>query len=178
MKITKTNFKNLLIIELINHYDLRGSFSEVFRNDILNKKLDSPIFFCQDNLVHSKKNVLRGLHFQIEPHSQSKLIYVSLGEILDVVVDMRINSPTYGKYFSIILSSNNNKSIFIPKGFAHGYLTLSTEAIVNYKVDNYFDEAYESGFKFNDPYLNIDWKIKDEDIIMSERDSNLNYFNW
>lgn len=151
---------------------------EVFRNDLFSKNLKSPINFCQDNLVYSKKNVLRGLHFQKEPYSQSKFVYVSFGEILDVVVDMRKHSPTYANNFSIMLSSENNKSILIPKGFAHGYLTLSEKAVVNYKVDNYYNEEYDSGFKYNDPFLNIDWKISPKDIIISEKDNKLEYFNW
>ncbi len=178
MKISKTKFKGLLLIEPIKNKDLRGSFTEVFRNDLLNDNLKFPISFCQDNLAYSKKNVLRGLHFQEEPYSQSKFLYVSFGEILDVVVDMRKNSSTYAKYFSIILSSENNKSILIPKGFAHGYLTLSEKAVVNYKVDNYYNKKYDKGFKYNDPNLNIDWKINPNDIIISEKDNNLDYFNW
>ena len=166
------------MIEPIKNKDLRGSFMEVYRHDLLIENLKSPVSFCQDNLVYSKKNVLRGLHFQKAPYSQSKFIYVSYGEILDVAVDLRKESATYAKYFSIILSSQNNKAIFIPKGFAHGYLTISEEAAVNYKVDNYFSKDHDSGFKYNDPALNIDWKIRPNDIIISKKDNELDYFNW
>ena len=151
---------------------------EVFRQNFLEKKLGYNINFCQDNLVKSKINVLRGLHFQCEPFSQAKLVYVSSGAILDVVVDIRKNSKTYAKYYSTILSSDNKKSIFIPKGFAHGYLTINDNTIVNYKVDNYYNKLYECGICYNDKKLNIDWSIDINNITISEKDKNLKNFNW
>ena len=134
--------------------------------------------FCQENRVFSNYMVLRGLHFQDEPFSQSKFITVVSGKILDVVVDIREDSETYGKYFSIELSSNNNKILFIPKGFAHGYLTLSDSAIVDYKVDNYYNINSEKGISFNDPFLNINWGYDSNKFIISEKDKNFLEFKW
>ena len=121
---------------------------------------------------------MRGLHFQKEPFAQSKLISVAHGEILDIAVDIRKNSKTYGKYFSRILSARNNESIFIPRGFAHGYLTLTKNAIINYEVDNYYKPEMEDGISYKDDFLNIDWGINESKIIISEKDNNLKYFEW
>ncbi len=178
MKISKTNFKDLLILEPIIHEDKRGVFKEVFRKDILEKYLGYSLNFCQDNQVISSSMVLRGLHFQKEPYSQSKLVSVSNGKILDVVVDIRKKTHTYGKYFSIELSSKNSKILFIPKGFAHGYLTLSDDALVNYKVDSYFNKDSDEGIPFDDKYLDIDWGVDKEKLIISEKDKNLPEFIW
>ena len=138
IKITRTDFKDLYLIEYKNHNDRRGSLFELFRQDFLKKEINVMYNFCQDNLVKSSKMVLRGLHFQNPPFAQSKLISVINGEIFDVAVDLRKNSKTYGKYFSLNLNSKSNKSILIPRGFAHGYLSLSEDTIVHYKVDNYY----------------------------------------
>ena len=178
MKITKTNFKDLLILEPIIHKDIRGVFKEIFRKDILENFLGYDLNFCQDNQVVSSSMVLRGLHFQKDPHSQSKLVSVTNGRILDVVVDIRKKSTTYGKYFSIELSSENSKILFIPAGFAHGYLTLSHDAIVNYKVDSYFHNNSEEGISFDDQYLDIDWGIDREKLVMSEKDKSFPEFKW
>lgn len=178
MKISKTNFKDLLILEPILHKDKRGVFKEVFRKDILEKHLGYDLNFCQDNQVVSSSMVLRGLHFQKDPYSQSKLVSVSNGKILDVVVDIRKESATYGKHFSIELSSENNKILFIPTGFAHGYLTLSDDAVVNYKVDSYFNKDSEEGIPFDDQYLGIDWGIDKGKLVISEKDKNLPEFRW
>ena len=122
--------------------------------------------------------MLRGLHFQKEPYSQSKLVSVSFGKILDVVVDIRKDSDNYGKYFSCVLSSQNHESLFIPRGFAHGYLTLSDSAIINYQVDNYYNPEAEDGIPYNDEFLNIDWGIQMSKIIISEKDKNIKPFIW
>ena len=135
------------------------------------------INFCQENLSESSYGVLRGLHFQKEPYAQSKLISVLKGKILDVVVDIRKNSKFYGKYFSIELNETNNKQLFVPKGFAHGFVVLSKSAKVSYKVDNYYNPISEEGLNYNDPQLDIDWKINKEDIIINEKDCSYSNFN-
>ncbi len=178
MKITKTDFNGLFIIEQDVHLDNRGLFKEVFRKDVLEKYLGYSINFCQDNNVKSSYMVLRGLHYQEEPYTQSKLVSVTEGRILDIAVDIRGNSKTYGKYFSYVLSSDIHKAIFIPKGFAHGYLTLSDKANVNYKVDNYYNKESESGISFEDKNLNIDWGVDKIKLLISEKDKNLDNFKW
>tara|TARA_B100001245_G_C22676949_1_gene331042 strand:+ start:78 stop:614 length:537 start_codon:yes stop_codon:yes gene_type:complete len=178
LKITKTDFNGLFIIEQDVHLDNRGLFKEVFRKDVLEKYLGYSINFCQDNNVKSSYMVLRGLHYQEEPYTQSKLVSVTEGRILDIAVDIRGNSKTYGKYFSYVLSSDIHKAIFIPKGFAHGYLTLSDKANVNYKVDNYYNKESESGISFEDKNLNIDWGVDKIKLLISEKDKNLDNFKW
>ena len=170
MKIEKTFIKDLFLIKFKSSSDSRGVFKEVFRKDLFENKIGSKISFCQDNLVHSDKMVLRGLHFQTPPYEQSKLIYLSLGEILDVAVDLRKNSKTYGKHFSTIISSQDNNCLFIPKGFAHGYLTLSDKAIINYKVDNFYSANHEKIIPFDDNFLKIDWKFHKQNFIITEKD--------
>tara|TARA_B000000441_G_C21731147_1_gene346398 strand:+ start:268 stop:804 length:537 start_codon:yes stop_codon:yes gene_type:complete len=178
MKIIKTNFEGLFLIKKEKYLDNRGEFLEIFRNDSSFNFENNDINFCQDNLVSSSINVLRGLHFQKNPYSQSKLITVIRGVILDVVVDLRPNSITYGEYFSIELSYENNLSLFVPNNFAHGYLSLTHDTLVHYKVDNYYNKKFESGIRFNDPSLKIDWGIKNDKIIISNRDKNFPDFKW
>ena len=178
MNIVKTDFKDLLIINHDVYHDSRGLFKEVFRKNVIEENLGYKINFCQDNNIKSSYMVLRGLHYQEEPHAQSKLVSVTEGKILDIAVDIRENSKTYGKYFSYVLSSDNHKSIFIPKGFAHGYLTLSEYADVNYKVDNYYNKNQEKGICFKDKYLNIDWGVGENELIISDKDKNLDNFKW
>ena len=178
MKLRRTDFKDLILISHDKYSDKRGYFKEIFRKNELEDILGYKINFCQENLAKSSYMVLRGLHFQKEPESQSKLISVSEGKILDIAVDIRKNSKTYGKYFSYILSSENNESLFIPAGFAHGYLTLSDYAVLSYKVDNYFNPLMESGIPYNDKFLAIDWGVNELDIIISEKDLNQDPFIW
>ena len=178
MKIISTKFSGLKIIQSKNYRDNRGLFKEVFRKDILEENLGYKINFCQDNNVKSSYMVLRGLHYQDEPYAQSKLVSVTQGKILDIAVDIRENSKTYGKYFSYALSSESNKSIFVPKGFAHGYLTLSENADVNYKVDNYYNKNSEKGISFKDKYLNIEWEVDENKLIISDKDKKLTDFTW
>jgi dTDP-4-dehydrorhamnose 3,5-epimerase len=178
LNIVKTDFKDLLIINHDVYHDSRGLFKEVFRKNVIEENLGYKINFCQDNNIKSSYMVLRGLHYQEEPHAQSKLVSVTEGKILDIAVDIRENSKTYGKYFSYVLSSDNHKSIFIPKGFAHGYLTLSEYADVNYKVDNYYNKNSEKGICFKDKYLNIDWGVGENELIISDKDKNLDNFKW
>jgi dTDP-4-dehydrorhamnose 3,5-epimerase len=172
MKITKSYIKDLLIVEPSVFKDKRGFFVESFNSKVFNE-LIGQINFVQDNLTKSFKGVLRGLHFQNPPLTQSKLVSCIDGEILDIAVDLRKKSKTYGKFQAVILSDENKKLLFIPKGFAHGFIVLSKYATVSYKVDNYYSPSHENGIIWNDSELNIDWKIKSKNIILSEKDKNL-----
>tara|TARA_B100000963_G_scaffold354943_1_gene372316 strand:- start:80 stop:616 length:537 start_codon:yes stop_codon:yes gene_type:complete len=178
MNYDKTNFEGLFIFKTNENIDSRGVFKEVFVKDSLMTLLPKSEEFIQDNIVYSNKNVLRGLHFQTEPYSQAKLVYVSNGKILDIAVDLRKESVTYGKYFSCQISKENNKQIYIPRGFAHGYLSLEDNTIVNYKVDNYYNPKFEKGIRFNDPILDIDWGLKCNQFIISEKDKSFNFYDW
>ena len=138
----------------------------------------SDIHFIQDNESRSSYGVLRGLHFQKPPYEQTKLVRVIEGKVLDVAVDLRIKSATYGKWESVILSGDNKKQFLIPKGFAHGFVILSEYAIFSYKVDNPYSPDHEDGIRYDNPKLNIDWKINNEDIILSDRDKKLKFDIW
>jgi dTDP-4-dehydrorhamnose 3,5-epimerase len=168
MKINKTFIEDLLIIEPQLFKDERGFFYESYNKN----NLDINIVFVQDNESKSYKGVIRGLHFQAPPFEQTKLVRCVSGNILDVAVDLRTNSKTYGMSFSIELSSDNKKQLLIPKGFAHGYQILSETAIVNYKVDNYYNPKSDSGLIWNDKDLSIDWNL-DLKPILSVKDLKL-----
>ena len=168
MKINKTFIEDLLIIEPQLFKDERGFFYESYNKN----NLDINIVFVQDNESKSYKGVVRGLHFQRPPFEQAKLVRCVSGKILDVAVDLRTNSKTYGKSFSIELSSENNKQLFVPKGFAHGFQVLSETAIVNYKVDEYYNPDSDSGLIWNDKDLSIDWNL-DLKPILSKKDLKL-----
>ena len=170
MKINKTFIENLLIIEPQLFKDDRGFFYESYNKNNLDKVIN--IVFVQDNESKSDKGVIRGLHFQAPPFEQTKLVRCVSGNILDVAVDLRTNSKTYGKSFSIELSSENNKQLFIPKGFAHGFQVLSETAIVNYKVDNFYNPKSDSGIIWNDKDLSINWNL-DLKPNISLKDSKL-----
>ncbi len=173
MKINKTFIEDLLIIEPALFKDNRGLFYESYnKNNFHNISKNS---FVQDNESKSYKGVIRGLHFQAPPFEQNKLVRCVSGNILDVSVDLRVNSKTYGKFFSIELSSENNKQIFVPKGFAHGFQVLSDTAIVNYKVDEYYNPKSDSGIIWNDKDLSIDWNL-DLKPILSVKDLTLTSF--
>lgn len=178
MKLIKTRFKDLIIIKHNIHVDNRGYFKEKFKKEKLENLINYSLEFCQENSVKSFHNVLRGLHFQKEPYSQSKLVSVSFGKILDIAVDLRKDSENYGKYFSYVLSSGNHESLFIPKGFAHGYLTMSDSAIINYQVDNYYNPNAEDGIPHDDQFLNIDWGVQMSKVIISEKDKNIKPYSW
>ena len=168
MKINKTFIEDLLIIEPQLFKDERGFFHESYNKN----NLDIDIVYVQDNESKSYKGVIRGLHFQAPPFEQTKLVRCVSGNILDVAVDLRTNSKTYGKSFSIELSSENNKQLFVPKGFAHGFQVLSEIAIVSYKVDNYYNPDSDSGLIWNDKDLSIDWNL-DLKPILSKKDLKL-----
>ena len=170
MEFEKVQIEGLILCKpkLIN--DSRGFFSEVFRKDLLENIVNQKINFCQSNTSESKYGTIRGLHFQASPSSQTKLVSVSKGEILDVALDIRQNSSTYGKFYSVILDDKNNFQLFIPKGFAHGFSVLSKEARVHYQVDNYYDIKNEFGINPLDKDIGIDWKIEKEKYHISSKD--------
>ena len=175
MKIIKTNLKDLVVIQPQAFEDERGYFMESFKNSFFDNNFPE-IEFVQENESQSKKNVLRGLHFQIPPFEQAKLVRVSYGEVLDVAVDLRKSSQTYGEYFSLILSSDNKKQMLIPRGFAHGFLVLSEVAVFSYKVDNEYSKEHECGLIWNDSILNIDWHTSKDKFLISKKDALLDTF--
>lgn len=168
MKVTKTKIEGLLIIEPKVFGDDRGYFFESFNEKKWKTHFQNPPVFVQDNESLSHKGVLRGLHFQAPPSGQDKLVRVVKGSVLDVAVDIRSGSPTYGEHISIKLSHENKKQFFIPKGFAHGFLTLEDNTIFSYKCTNFYDVDSEGGVSWNDPQLNIDWGIVNP--LISEKD--------
>ena len=176
MKITKTNLKDCFIIEPEIYKDERGSFLESFNQRIFQEKTGLSVHFIQDNQSTSQYGVIRGLHMQKGEYAQAKLVRVVKGSVLDVVVDARENSATFGESFSCILSEKNNKQLFIPKGFLHGFATLEEDTIFSYKCDNYYNKQSETGVIYNDGDLNIDWKLIESDIILSQKDKKLQSF--
>ncbi|TDQ24089.1 dTDP-4-dehydrorhamnose 3,5-epimerase [Tenacibaculum caenipelagi] len=175
MIFTKTAIPEVVIIEPKVFGDQRGYFFESFNQKEFEENIGH-INFVQDNESKSTYGVLRGLHFQQAPFAQAKLVRCIQGKVLDVVVDVRKNSPTYGKHIAVELSEENKKQLFIPRGFAHGFVTLSEEAIFAYKVDNWYAPEYDSGIIWNDTTLNIDWKITPKDVILSSKDKLLSTF--
>ena len=176
MKITSLNISDLLLIEPCILEDSRGFFFESFRADLFEKQTSLDISFVQDNHVKSNYGVLRGLHYQLPPHAQDKLVRVVKGEVLDVAVDIRKSSPTFGQHVAVILSSDNRKQLYIPKGFAHGFLTLSETSEFIYKVTNFYSPQDERCVLWNDPILDIDWP-KIIDIQLSPKDCIGQAFN-
>jgi dTDP-4-dehydrorhamnose 3,5-epimerase len=174
MNIKKTFIKDLFVIEPVLFFDKRGHFFESYNKNKLLQIFN--LNFVQDNESESNLGVIRGLHFQVPPCAQAKLVRCVSGKILDVAVDIRKKSKTYGKVFSIELSSKNKKQLFIPKGFAHGFQALSNRVIVSYKADNYYDKSSESGIIWNDKDLNIQWVLKNSNLV-SEKDSKLPFFS-
>lgn len=173
MEITKTNFKDLLICNPQVFKDDRGYFYEAFNAEKFKALTGLRPNFVQDNESHSSFGVLRGLHFQKGEMAQAKLVRVLNGEVLDVVVDLRKEQPTYGKSFSMILSGSNRTQLYIPRGFAHGFLVLSSQATFFYKCDNYYHKESELGLHYNDPQLDINWHLSAQDIILSKKDEVL-----
>ncbi|MCK4663091.1 MAG: dTDP-4-dehydrorhamnose 3,5-epimerase [Bacteroidales bacterium] len=172
MIITKTDIPGLFIIEPKFYEDERGYFCEIYKKDIFEQSgLKSD--FIQDNQSKSLYGVIRGLHYQLAPFSQTKLIRVLYGEIFDVVVDIRKNSPTFSKWYGIKLSSENKKQLYIPKGFAHGFSVLSDYAEIMYKCDSLYNPESEAGINYNDKKLNINWQIHSEKAIVSTKDKVL-----
>jgi len=176
MKFTRLEIPEVILCEPKTLSDDRGYFSETFRQDKLEEFLGFSINFCQENESKSSFGILRGLHYQIAPYAQTKLVRVLQGAVLDVSVDLRKDSPTFGKYIAIELSEKNKSQILIPKGFAHGFIVLTKEAVLAYKVDNYYHQASERGIAYDDKSLAIDWKLKPEDIKVSLKDANQTLF--
>jgi len=177
MKISDTNLIDCKILLPEVHNDSRGCFSETYRQDKLNAALGYEVNFVQDNESFSTKGVLRGLHYQTGIYAQAKLIRVIQGRVLDVVVDLRKDSATFSKHFSVELSAENKTQLFVPRGFAHGFIVLSDTAIFSYKCDNFYNSAHEEGVIYNDKDLNIDWKLDEKEFLISEKDLALPTFS-
>lgn len=173
MKIIETLLQGCYVLEPIPFMDERGLFFESYHQKRLEDYIGKKINFVQDNISISKNGVLRGLHYQTGIHSQAKLVQVLKGEALDVVVDLRKESTTYGQHFKLKLSLENRKIIFIPKGMAHGFLALTDEVIFAYKCDEYYHPQSEAGIMFNDPELDINWEFTETNMIISEKDLKL-----
>lgn len=171
MEIIKTPIPDLLVIKPRVFEDARGFFTETY-NEKTFKQAGIDIPFCQDNLSKSSYGVIRGLHYQLAPYSQTKLVSVLQGTVWDVAVDLRKDSTTFGQWYGVELSLENHLQFLIPKGFAHGFSVLSETAIFSYKCDDYYTPTSERGISYNDPFLNIDWKIPAEKSLVSEKDIN------
>ena len=170
MNFVRTNIPDVIIIEPKVHGDDRGYFVETFRQDKLEEVLGYKLNFTQDNESKSSKGVLRGLHYQLAPHAQSKLVRVIQGRVLDVAVDIRKNSPTFGQHVAVELSGENKKQLLVPRGFAHGFVVLENDTIFAYKVDNYYSPQCDRGIAFDDENLNIDWILEKEELNLSAKD--------
>ena len=173
MRFIETKLEGCFVIEPTVFKDDRGYFMESFNENTFEKGIGKKIHFVQDNQSYSSKGVLRGLHYQCGEHAQAKLVRVLEGEVLDVAVDLRPNSKTFGHYESIILTAQNQKQFFVPRGFAHGFLVLSDTATFFYKCDNFYNKESEGGLIYNDPTLNIDWQTPLDYLIISDKDKIL-----
>ena len=171
MKFIKTEIDDVFIIEPVVHGDERGYFVESYREDKLKEYLGRELNFVQDNESKSSFGVLRGLHYQLPPFAQTKLVRAIKGRVLDVAVDIRKGSPTFGKYVAVELSDENKRQLFIPRGFAHGFVVLSDEAIFAYKVDNYYSKECDRGVAYDDESIGIDWKIEKSKLQLSQKDT-------
>jgi dTDP-4-dehydrorhamnose 3,5-epimerase len=184
MKFTRLSIPDVILFEPKVFEDDRGYFYETFRQDILEEFLGFNITFCQDNESKSTYGVLRGLHYQLAPHAQTKLVRVIQGAVLDVAVDIRKGSPTFGHHVAVELTEKNKNQLLVPRGFAHGFIVLSEEAVFAYKVDNCYSPECDRGLAYNDAFLNIDWKIPATEIKLSEKDTKqpvfekATYFNF
>lgn len=170
MIVTETKFKDCFILQPQIFKDKRGYFIESFNQKAFEKSTGQKIKFVQDNESLSAKGVLRGLHFQVGEHAQSKLLRVIKGRVLDIAVDIRKDSKTYGEHFSIELSEDNKTQLFVPKGFAHGFVVLENDTIFSYKCDKFYCKEAESGLIYNDKDLNINWRLPEEKLIISDKD--------
>lgn len=171
MEIIKTDISGVLIVEPTIHGDDRGYFFESFNEREFRQKTGFKVHFVQDNESLSSYGVVRGLHFQRTPHAQSKLVRVVYGEVLDVAVDIRPNSPTFGRHVAVRLNADNHRAFFIPKGFAHGFAVLSDKAVFQYKCDDFYAPETEGAIAWDDPQLAIDWQLPAESVILSDKDS-------
>ena len=170
MNFIRTDIPDVIIIESKVHGDERGYFVETFRADKLEEFLGFKIDFCQDNESKSSRGVLRGLHYQLAPAAQTKLVRVIQGRVLDVAVDIRKNSPTFGLHVAVELSAENKKQMLVPRGFAHGFVVLEDDTVFAYKVDNYYSPENDRGIAYNDEALNIDWQVPHVELNLSTKD--------
>ena len=170
MAVIKTAIEGVYIIEPTVFGDERGYFFESYNEERFRSETGIDVHFVQDNESRSKRGVLRGLHFQKKPYAQAKLVRVVQGKVLDVVVDIRKESPTFGKHIAVELSDNNHRQLFIPKGFAHGYVVMEDDTVFQYKCDEFYHPEAEGGIAWNDPDIGIDWGVAESDIILSEKD--------
>jgi len=171
MQFIPQSIPDVVVIEPKVHGDQRGYFIETYRHDKLEQALGYKVDFVQDNESKSSKGVLRGLHFQLAPHAQSKLVRVIEGAVLDVTVDIRQGSPFFGQYVAVELSGDNKKQLFVPRGFAHGFVVLTDTATFAYKVDNYYSPECDRGLAFDDKALNIDWQLDTQQLSLSDKDT-------
>ena len=172
MKFIPQVIPEVVLVEPAVHSDDRGYFVETFRQDLFEQALGYEINFVQDNESKSVKGVLRGLHYQLPPYDQAKLVRVIKGSVLDVAVDVRKSSPTFGKHVAVKITAENKRQLFIPRGFAHGFVVLSDSAIFSYKVDNYYSFKHDRGIAFNDKDLGIDWQLPLNALQLSEKDKS------
>ena len=170
MKFIPQSIKDVILIEPTLHGDNRGYFIETFRQDLLEEAIGYKVNFVQDNESKSTKGVLRGLHYQMPPYTQAKLIRVIDGSVLDVAVDIRKSSTTFGQHVSIELTAQNKHQLFVPQGFAHGFIVLSESATFAYKVDNYYAPEHDRGITFDDKELKINWQLSAEELKLSDKD--------
>lgn len=170
MELLQTPLKDCFIVIPRAFEDARGVFCETYNQQTFQKATGLDITFVQDNQSSSKKGVLRGLHFQMGATAQAKLVRAVQGSVLDIVVDLRKDSETFGQSFSLELSTKNRKQLFVPRGFAHGFITLSETSVFGYKCDNYYDATSEGGIIYNDATLNLDWHLPEEQFIVSDKD--------
>ena len=171
MQFIRTKIQDVVIIEPQVHGDHRGYFVETFRADKLEEFLGFKINFCQDNESKSSKGVLRGLHYQLAPYAQTKLVRVINGRVLDVAVDIRKNSPTFGQHVAVELSGENKKQLLVPRGFAHGFVVLEDNTTFAYKVDSYYSPKCDRGIAFDDKDLDIDWILENDELNLSDKDT-------
>lgn len=170
MKFTSQSIPDVILIEPAVHSDNRGYFVETFRQDLFEEAIGYKVNFAQDNESKSTKGVLRGLHYQLPPYTQAKLVRVIEGSVLDVAVDIRRSSPTFGQHVSVELTGENKHQLFIPHGFAHGFVVLSDSATFTYKVDNYYAPGHDRGIAFDDVKLAINWQLALEELQLSDKD--------
>lgn len=171
MNFVRTEIEDVVIVEPKVHGDNRGYFVETFRQDKLEDFLGYKIDFCQDNESKSSKGVLRGLHYQLAPAAQTKLVRVISGSVLDVAVDIRKGSPTFGKHVAVKLSAENKRQLLVPRGFAHGFIVLEDDTVFAYKVDNYYSPENDRGIAFDDANLGIDWILETTELNLSDKDT-------
>jgi len=176
MPFIETALAGAYIIEPRVFEDHRGYFFECYNKSTFDKETGADVNFVQDNESYSGYGTLRGLHYQAGEHAQAKLVRVIHGKVLDVAVDLRPESPTYGQHISVELSGENKKQLFVPRGFGHGFAVLSETAVFAYKCDNFYNKESEGGIMYNDPVLNINWGLEEKDVILSEKDAVLATF--